>query len=192
MEIEQIQSDQVYLIHDFLTPQECELYIAHSEAIGFRKAPITTLAGPVMAPEVRNNSRVMIDDYHLAEVLFKRARPLLPEIVDGWKLAGFNERLRYYRYNPGEKFARHFDGYYKRNSNEVSKLTFMLYLNDSFEGGETRFFVYPEAKVVPEKGMALVFVHKRLHEGCEVKSGTKYVLRTDVLYSRWSRAELNH
>ena len=31
--------------------------------------------------------------------------------------------------------------------------------------------------------MALCFVHYLLHEGAEVQSGRKYVMRTDVMYS---------
>lgn len=31
--------------------------------------------------------------------------------------------------------------------------------------------------------MALVFVHRHLHEGAPVIAGRKYVLRTDVMYA---------
>ena len=37
--------------------------------------------------------------------------------------------------------------------------------------------------VRPVTGMALVFAHHQLHEGCVVEKGTKYVMRTDVMYS---------
>ncbi|MEQ1701420.1 MAG: hypothetical protein ABMA25_15030, partial [Ilumatobacteraceae bacterium] len=33
----------------------------------------------------------------------------------------------------------------------------------------------------PKTGMALLFQHRILHEGAVVTSGTKYVLRTDVI-----------
>ena len=36
--------------------------------------------------------------------------------------------------------------------------------------------------VVPEQGMALVFVHAVLHRGAPVTRGRKYVLRSDVMY----------
>ncbi len=38
------------------------------------------------------------------------------------------------------------------------------------------------ARVQPRAGMALVFKHAILHEGSSVVAGTKYVLRTDVMY----------
>ena len=33
----------------------------------------------------------------------------------------------------------HRDGSYERNDNEISFFSFIIYLNDSFEGGETEF-----------------------------------------------------
>ena len=36
--------------------------------------------------------------------------------------------------------------------------------------------------VTPERGKALVFYHRQLHEGLPVVRGRKYVLRTDVMY----------
>jgi hypothetical protein len=53
---------------------------------------------------------------------------------------------------------------------------------------EDFYFVYPtrfhdyEIDVVPRTGMALLFQHRVWHEGCEVTSGVKYVLRSDVMY----------
>lgn len=40
-----------------------------------------------------------------------------------------------------------------------------------------------EKVIIPEPGLVAVFQHKIRHEGCEVLSGTKYALRTDVIYS---------
>lgn len=56
----------------------------------------------------------------------------------------------------------------------------MVYLNDSAEGGETRF---EHATVRPRAGLALVFDHYLPHEGAPVIAGQKYVLRSDVMYS---------
>jgi hypothetical protein len=88
-----------------------------------------------------------------------------------------------YRYQPGQRFAPHYDGAFFRSDDEVSHLTLLVYLNEDFIGGETRFYV-PEALIKPRTGMALFFQHRLLHEGCEVRSGTKYVARSDVMYHR--------
>ena len=102
-----------------------------------------------------------------------------------WKLQGLNERFRFYRYDVGQRFAPHTDGYFERTNGERSHFTFMVYLNDGFEGGATAFHhSKPSLRVTPVRGMALVFYHRQLHEGMPVVKGRKYVLRTDVMYRR--------
>lgn len=188
MRKEQLDGDDVFVIHDFFTPDECAAAVARSEASGYEEAPITTADGPVMNKGVRDNARVIIDDPDEAARLFERARPLMPAVVERrWELVGFNERWRYYRYDPGERFAPHFDGYFRRDNGEQSQLTFMVYLNDDFAGGETNFLFptgQPYLSVRPARGMALVFIHWKLHEGAAVLRGRKYVQRTDVMFRR--------
>ena len=94
---------------------------------------------------------------------------------------GLNERWRFYRYDPGQAFRWHRDGAYERNALERSRLTFMVYLNEDFAGGETRFETFA---VRPRTGTALVFLHPLLHEGAEIERGRKYVMRSDVMYRR--------
>ncbi len=66
-----------------------------------------------------------------------------------------------------------------RSDKEMSLLTFLMYLNDDFHGGETEF---PWQKIKPMRGSALIFPHRLSHQGAPVISGVKYVLRTDVMY----------
>lgn len=77
------------------------------------------------------------------------------------------------------------------------------YLNDDFEGGSTNFvdssltlskdeslgiYMAPQHsvlhRVIPEKGMALVFYHRTMHEGDRITNGRKFALRSDVAYRR--------
>lgn len=183
---EQIDGDRIFVIRQFLTPGECRAFVSLSEQTGYAEATITTGAGFVMDKEIRDNSRVIVDDVALASDWSKRAAPLLPDILDQSRLLGINERFRFYRYDVGQKFAPHYDGAFRRNKGERSRLTFMVYLNADFSGGETKF--YGDSRDVrvtvrPETGMALVFAHAQLHEGAPVDSGRKYVLRTDVMYT---------
>jgi len=185
MHREDLQGDLLFVIHDFFSPEECERSIGISEGLGYIDAPITTPRGFVMAEEVRNNTRVMVDEPALAAELFERAKPFLPSEVDPWRLHALNERFRYYRYDVGQRFRRHYDGSFRRNAEEESQLTFMVYLNDDFSGGTTHFYyenLRLKVRVTPRRGMALVFAHAQLHEGRQVLSGRKYVLRTDVMY----------
>ena len=81
---------------------------------------------------------------------------------------------------------------------QSSLFTFLIYLNDEFESGETTFFL-PSARegtmnayrVKPIQGSVAMFPHGEtegslLHEGTGVRKGSKpsakYVIRTDVLY----------
>ena len=65
--------------------------------------------------------------------------------------------------------------------NKLALYSVLVYLNDSYTGGET---VFNGNIVVPhlEKGSVLVFKHDIPHEGRAVKSGTKFVLKTDLLF----------
>ena len=51
MRKEQLRGDESFVVHDFLTVEE---FIAGSEGRGYGDATITTDAGPVMFPELRN------------------------------------------------------------------------------------------------------------------------------------------
>ena len=87
----------------------------------------------------------------------------------GWKAVGLNERFRFYRYDPGQRFARHTDGSFRRDNGEQSHFTFLVYLNDGFDGGATAFHENRASLLVtPERGKALVFYHRQLHEGMPV------------------------
>lgn len=116
--------------------------------------------------------------------------------MKGAVVTGLNERLRFLRYEPGQKFVPHYDGTYARESDplEVSLVTLQIYLNDNFDGGETNFLgdddddddqdCDPEkVSVTPETGMILVFEQDLMHEGALIRDGVKYTVRTDVMYS---------
>lgn len=167
-----------------LSPGECGALVERIEALGPTAAPITTSRGPVMRPDLRSNDRVMFDDVSLAQLLFERIRPHLPGRLErDWHLIGANERLRCYRYRPGQAFAPHFDGAFHRSPHEVSLLTYLVYLTDCEAGGATRLLDL-EHTIHPAPGRALVFNHHLLHEGCPVLAGAKYVVRTDLMFRR--------
>merc|ERR1711862_385778 len=102
------------------------------------------------------------------------------------------------RYIPGGFFLPHFDDGLYRSDSHLSLKTFMIYLNEGFEGGPTNFYNegqrhytpgHPENIVYalrPEKGSCLVFNHHTTHDGGELKAGTKYILRTEVMYQHVS------
>ena len=172
----------VFTVEGVMSAEECAQTVARIEAIGPLAAPITTSRGFVHAPKIRNNSRVMFDDPALAAELFARVRPTLPDPLGRKRPVGANERFRGYRYGPGERFAPHFDGAFRRSPTEESQLTFMVYLDEGCSGGDTEFLDLG-VRVTPRPGLALLFQHRLLHAGCEVSGGVKHVLRSDIMYS---------
>ena len=188
--------DRIFTVSNVLSPEECAEYISLTENIGYTPAGLTVGQDEyMMAPNVRNNDRVILDDEQRAADLWRRIAEYVPATIDNWTAIGLNERFRFYRYDPGQRFAPHGDGAYRRRNGDSSRLTFMIYLNDGFEGGDTRFYlnhnylelfdpnVVPDVSVVPETGMALCFRHELRHEGARVIQGRKYVLRSDVMYT---------
>jgi predicted 2-oxoglutarate/Fe(II)-dependent dioxygenase YbiX len=168
-----------YTIDNVLSPEECEQIIKRTEAEGFEIATINTARGAQVVAEMRNNDRVIVDDHGLAADLWSRVREAVPAVLYGRQAVALNERFRFYRYVPGQRFSWHSDGPFRRENGELSQLTFMIYLNDGYKGGDTRF---EKLRVRGRVGMALVFAHGLIHEGSEVTEGVKYVLRSDVMY----------
>ena len=174
-------SNQIFIIPNFWDKQQCDDYISRSEDIGYKAAAINTGMGRQRVVEsVRNNKRVMYKDFELAENIWNDLSSLAPQKIGNSIAIGLNEMFRFYRYKPGEEFKKHRDQSFVRNNEEASYYTFMIYLNDNFEGGETTF---NDRIVRPVTGMALIFLHDLEHSGSPVKRGVKYVLRTDIMYS---------
>ena len=175
-------TDTIFTIEDFLTHQECLDTIVKSEGIGYELAKVNTASGAKVRTDIRNNSRAFYKNEELAQQLWEKLQPLLPALLAtmaGSTAIGLNELFRFYRYQRGHQFKGHYDESYVRNEHEASELTFMVYLNDNFQGGDTTF---RGLRVQPRQGMALVFLHSLYHEGSEVTQGVKYVLRSDVMY----------
>lgn len=65
-------------------------------------------------------------------------------------------------------------------------------MNDNFKGANTTFFINNENYVnQPKQGNGLLFYHgphekSHSHEGSPMIQGTKYVLRTDIMFKRQS------
>lgn len=110
------------------------------------------------------------------------------------------------RYSEGQRFGKHVDGSQDLPGGAVTGYTLLVYLNGrgtrksarapkgsgvvaaSLSGGETVFYDERGARmqaVAPQAGMALLHLHGDEcleHEGAAVRSGVKYVLRSDVVF----------
>ncbi|MFY0478516.1 2OG-Fe(II) oxygenase [Achromobacter marplatensis] len=182
------------VIPGFLSREECDRLIAESEARGYAGADSD------YPPSYRNNDRQVLDCPDLASRMFARLQGLVPASMPlaetapsalPWTLDSINERFRLCRYRPGQVFHMHQDGVHHRSRSQQSCLTFLVYLSDgaSCEGGDTQFYEAghagdgePIATVTPQAGSLIVFDHRLWHAGARVASGTKYILRSDVIY----------
>jgi prolyl 4-hydroxylase len=172
-------TDSIFTVEDFLTRQECLAHIVRSETIGYELAKVNTAAGSRVRTEIRNNNRAFYTSEELALTLWERVQSFVPARLGNSHPIGLNELFRFYRYQRGHQFKGHYDESYIRNAEEASYFTFMVYLNDNFQGGDTTF---RGLRIRPRQGMALLFRHSLYHEGSEVTQGVKYVLRSDVMY----------
>ncbi|KIW09367.1 uncharacterized protein PV09_00265 [Verruconis gallopava] len=169
-----------------------------------------------MMTDVRNCARIIWDDEDLVGRIWARCEPHVQEVMrlenmphvtgewsvqkkEVWKMTRLNERMRFLKYVGGEYFKRHCDGIYETpDRKERSYFTLHLYLNDEtsteieplLKGGATRFHSFRRScymDIQPKTGRVLIFQHRNLpHSGEDVVAGTKYTLRTDLMYTKLS------
>lgn len=171
----------LWTVPDLMTPAECRACIDVASSGRWLTSTVNGAEGRYVNPKTRDSSTGVVPDPALAAQLWTRLQPHLPRVLMKRELSSLRQPLRCYRYEPGQHFGLHHDQSYLGQPGEVSLLTFMVYLNDDFDGGETEFPEQNE-RIVPRLGTALLFQHMLLHQGCKVERGTKYVLRSDILY----------
>ncbi|CAG8560436.1 16878_t:CDS:1, partial [Racocetra fulgida] len=149
-----------FTIDNVCTPEECDALIKLSETDGYEAALVNIGGGQQqLMTDVRKSSRYIRDDVKLASDLWSRISKFVPATwsKESFPVIGLNERLRFLRYDPGERFKPHQDGPYQRpDGSETTFVTVQLYLNDEgLEGGETSFlnFTGNKVKVTPKTGM---------------------------------------
>ncbi|RDZ29670.1 hypothetical protein DX914_02810 [Lysobacter silvisoli] len=131
-------------------------------------------------PHMRNNERVVFESPEWVQRLWRRLDGVALPRLQGETAFGLPRALRFYKYGPGQRFRMHKDGSWQEDGRS-SRLTLLVYLNEGFAGGDTDFRGF---RVVPRTGAALLFVHDTWHEGAAVEAGSKYVLRSDVMYAQ--------
>ena len=194
---------ETFVIDHLFSNEECLRLIEMSELHGYGHTDYPQ--------EYRGNLRLITTDMGLATKVWERLKPFVPfEITndDGtkWRAVGLNERWRLAKYFPGDRFQRHCDASFQKSPTIESMFTVNIYMNAAFEGGNTRFYYSSfkkrkdlndeeqkkretiQCEVVPEAGRCLIFRQPPgrclLHDGEEVKSGVKYLFRSDVMYEQ--------
>lgn len=178
MRLNEIVPGYVLTIDDFLSPPECLTLVAEAERAGFGAAPEEPRGQRGRAGRLRAQC-IEQQRPGLGAELWRSLRPFLDRgAAEGWYPVGLSDRFRFYRYEPGQRFDPHTDVPSIRGL-ALSRMSLLVYLNDDFGGGATRF---RRLRVQPKMGTALIFRHELEHEAARVLIGRKYVLRSDVLY----------
>lgn len=190
-------------IDNFLTEEECLNWIDWGERLGFEEAK----QRQTQEMAFRDNDRIEIQSDDIAQLMWLRLRPFVPEVLEAVnggvprRALGCSPRIRLYRYSKGQRFGQHVDG--SRDEPSLggrTHFTVLVYLNggerDTMErrvrGGETVFWKDRRGNPTtvalafpPTRGVCLFHGHGdecMIHEGAPVEDGQKYVLRTDAVY----------
>ena len=170
------------LIPNFLTQKECEFFVS--------------LVSPDSAATVQqlsNRKRLIVDSEPLAAWFWKRLkshnafRTIIDQVGDTWIATGINSRFRLVRYDAGDRFQTHEDGFYWPRWDEKTFATAMVYLNNvkpDASGrvwGVTRFHRI-HAVIEPAQGLLITFLVNDLDHCGETCDSSKYLLRTDIFY----------
>merc|ERR1712224_525680 len=158
-EIQTHFDDKLWIVPDLFDLNICNSLISQANSEHW----------PIMESGNRTCFRRLIYDKTLSQNLFEIVEKLdiLPKNVDGWVLQNLAERMVFVRYEKGHHFGQHVD--YAVHEGECASLyTFMIYLNEEFDGGELVFplsdfdvaldpSVDVKLSVIPSSGLCCVF-----------------------------------
>lgn len=201
-----------YQLLDVLSLDECRRLIELSESLGYLADAAVSLPRSVR----HNDNVVWVTDEKTDGLIWQRVAPLVArnlELYGDRQPLGLNARFRFYRYGEHDFFGFHTDGAWPGSRvidgdlvvnaypDRYSLQTFLIFLNDDFDGGATRFLVnaddpskpadrrgrIAEIDVRTPAGGALCFPHGPhplhcIHSSEPITRGTKYIIRTDVLF----------
>jgi len=195
---------EIVTIENFLTDSECDLLIS---MIDEHHVPSHVDGGSeysIQDSTYRTSSTCMLGEKNPNVLTIKQriADFLKVDINKGQQLEG-------QLYEPGQFFKPHCDWFEGESyinhalSSGNRTHTFMIYLNEPEEGGETNF---PELNqsIKPKKGMALVWENLNedgsgntdfIHEGSEVKKGKKYIITSwwrENIHNEYEDVRLAH
>jgi len=226
---------RILTLADALTKNECEQLVAEADNAGFKPSARSGGGhGQIPQTGARTSQFRVVDSPKLAEQLWARCAAAVPSDLHGikpvpympnqvtrgdeFKPVGCNPHIRFYKYDPGQFVLKHDDyrmSRFRRDSatgeyfQQMTFLTLLVYLNDEFIDGKTKFwtqyatteskghcrfirdvdFAEADLAITPVTGMALINDHMVQHEGEAPQKGTKYILRSDIVHERPVPAE---
>jgi 2OG-Fe(II) oxygenase superfamily len=176
----------IWVIPHFFTDSECDAWIGFAEASQLEH--LAQRGTRLMA--ARQCYRMQVIDNVTAQKLMDRLQRCCSaalQLLDDPCRKFCNPNLRLYKYSKGMSFGKHIDESNVLPGLGVTRMTILVYLS-SCQGGATRFDKPDgsgEVAFNPTVGSMLIHLHGDdclLHQADPVIAGTKYVLRTDLVY----------
>ena len=176
--LKEILPNQVYLIENLLTSEECDEYIKYiniKEIEQLEKYPSKGYNKPRYIGYVENQEQ--------ANEFWNKLKDVVPQEYNGRKLKRILDIVPVAKYkNPGtDGTTIHTDIIHSDDIVYAS----VIYLNDDFEEGETGVFTDNDIlihKTTPKKGDGILFHIKMRHRGYPTK-GEKYIIRPRICYT---------
>lgn len=187
-----------------LSKDECRALIDIAESLQFNPDAAVSLPRSVR----HNDSLTWVIDQTTEATIWNRCKDVMAngiEAIGGLAPVGINARFRFYKYSQGDFFKPHTDGawpgskiidgknIFNAYEDRYSQMTFLILLSEDFQGGDTQFFLNKEVgdkeqvNIRTPAGGVLCFPHGHhplhcLHSSETVTQGTKYIIRTDLLF----------
>lgn len=124
-----------------------------------------------------------------------------------WRPVGINPVFRAIAYGPQGQLVPHYDAPFVLDDRRRTGMSLVIYLDQQEQASQLRFLVDPQASlpreqccfedwtrapvqeeiaqvICPEPGEAWVFDHYQLHDSAPLATGSKRLLRTDIIFER--------
>ncbi|MFM2285134.1 MAG: hypothetical protein RLZZ543_631 [Bacteroidota bacterium] len=126
----------------------------------------------------RNNKEYFANENSLCSPIISNINKLN---INQKKVELFSTPFEFYKYDFKDFITSHKDSPEVFANGKKSNYTALIYLNDSFKGGETNFPTLNRS-IIPEKGKLLLFSHDLLHQAKIINNGSKYIYRGNWLF----------
>ncbi|KAI5124585.1 hypothetical protein M0805_003104 [Coniferiporia weirii] len=210
LSIKEVEPDQIILIPDVFNEGECKCFIKFIEGLPMELTPPPKKGEALRVNHRISITSASFADAlfsvlspHLPEFPYPPSKVSRKPSNGAMSQASrparsLNANIRLYKYTEGQHFGCHYDdSIIDPTSGTHSEWTILIYLSgkeDGVVGGETIFYKghgkkkdrEPPIKPDLRRGMALLHRHGHeclFHEGAKVQKGTKYVLRSDIMFA---------
>jgi prolyl 4-hydroxylase len=181
------EQSPLYIIDDYLTPEQCDALIKSNEG-KFKKSPLTR--------EIKGFRTSVTSFFDWENPIQKEVDDMILETMDSDPKFGETPQMQHYEV--GNEFKGHYDWFHRESDKSwydrgQRTWTFMIYLNDVEEGGETEFMELG-VKVKPKKGRVVIWGNmlENNMEDYKVKhAGTPVIKGNKSIITKWFKKEHN-